>query len=131
VPGRLDALVQQALPPPARLPALPERVAAWADTDTILPLGQFAVLDSLPEIVRRVTPVYPSLARNAASSGTVWVRALVGRDGFVHDAFVERPKPYLDSAALDAVWQWQFRPAVRRGAPVATWVAIPVRFTLR
>jgi protein TonB len=37
----------------------------------------------------------------------------------------------LDRAALDAVRRTRFRPALRDGDPVTSWVRIPVRFALR
>ena len=36
----------------------------------------------------------------------------------------------LDAAALMAVRQWKFRPAIQGNKPVAVWVAVPVKFAL-
>jgi TonB family protein len=36
----------------------------------------------------------------------------------------------LDAAAVAAVRQWVFKPALSNNKPVAVWVAVPVRFTL-
>jgi TonB family protein len=36
----------------------------------------------------------------------------------------------LDAAALSAVKQWVFKPALSNNKPVAVWVAVPERFSL-
>jgi len=87
-------------------------------------------LESLPQPVLQPPPRYPPEAVLAGRSGIVWIQALVGSDGRVHDAVVRRSLPVFDDAALDAVWQWKFRPATSEGWPIAVWVALPIKFTL-
>ena len=86
--------------------------------------------DELPSVVSRMTPQYPQLARDAGVEGTVLVWALVGLGGQVEDTRVHRSIPMLDSAALEAVRQWRFTPALANRHPVRVWVAVPVRFRL-
>jgi TonB family protein len=38
--------------------------------------------------------------------------------------------PMLDAAAVAAVKQWVFKPALSNNKPVAVWVAVPMKFTL-
>jgi TonB family protein len=92
--------------------------------------GDYASVDTLPQVVKRVRPNYPSVARVMELSGVVVVQALVGKDGAVKDAFVITGHPVFRDDALEAIWQWRFKPGIYRGEPVAVWVAIPVRFTL-
>jgi len=92
--------------------------------------GDFARVDSLPQVTKRVRPTYPSVARAMELSGVVVVQALVGADGTIKDAFIITGPPVFRDDALEAIWQWRFKPASYRGKPVAVWVAIPVRFTL-
>ena len=92
--------------------------------------GDIASVDTLPQVTKRVRPTYPSVARAMELSGVVVVQALVGTDGTVKDAFIITGPPVFRDDALEAVWQWRFKPGIYRGAPVAVWVAIPVRFTL-
>jgi len=92
--------------------------------------GDTVAAEVLPEAVTTVQPAYPEAARQQQIEGTVVVQALVGRDGLVKEAFVARSVPGLDDAALAAVRQWRFRPALAKGQPVAVWVAVPVRFSL-
>ncbi|HYM81272.1 MAG TPA: energy transducer TonB, partial [Candidatus Limnocylindria bacterium] len=92
--------------------------------------GEYVYVDELPEAVRKVPPNYPQLAREAGVDGTVQVQALIGADGHVKDTRVVKSIPMLDVAAVAAVMQWTFKPARKDGAPVAVWVAVPVRFSL-
>jgi TonB family protein len=124
----LFALLQSALPQ--------DSIVAWMSLPPEIPapagetISAFYGVEVLPEPVERIPPQYPEEGIRAGKSGTVWVRALVGEDGAVHDAFVHRSIPPLDDAALDAVWQWRFKPALSGGKPIAVWVMVPVRFTL-
>jgi protein TonB len=90
-------------------------------------------VDEMPVVVRRVEPEYPSLAREAAVSGTVLVLLLVGKDGKVLDAKVEEHHSIvmLDEAAVAAARQWTFTPAYTDKHPVAVWVAVPFNFRLQ
>ena len=93
--------------------------------------GDFVWVDVLPSTTKRVRPNYPSVARVMELSGVVVIQALVGKDGAVKDAFVVTGHPVFRDDALEAIWQWRFKPATARGEPVPVWVAIPVRFTLQ
>jgi TonB family protein len=86
--------------------------------------------EELPQVTKRVPPVYPMEAREAGTSGEVFVQALVSREGTVRDALVVSGPEILRDAALDCVWQWRFKPATNSHQPVAVWVMIPVKFTL-
>jgi TonB family protein len=94
-------------------------------------LGEYVFVEELPVPIVKTPPIYPELARESRVQGTVVVQALVGKDGRVKDTRVAESVSLLDDAALDCVKQWVFKPALARGAPVAVWVAIPVRFKLR
>ena len=88
-------------------------------------------VDELPEVSKRVAPIYPLDARRDDVSGVVFAQALVGKDGAIRDVFVVSGPVALRDAALDAIWQWRFKPAVKDHQPVAVWVMVPVKFTLR
>jgi TonB family protein len=92
--------------------------------------GEYVYVEELPEVVNRVAPVFPQEARERRVDGTVQVQALVGEDGRVKEVRVTKSIPELDAAALAAVRQWIFKPALSKGKPVAVWVAVPVRFSL-
>ena len=92
--------------------------------------GNYVYVEELPEVLERAAPDYPESARFAGISGTVWVQALVGENGRVRDAVIVNGPTQLRDAALDAVWQWRFKPAFTNKEAIAVWVGIPVRFTL-
>jgi TonB family protein len=89
--------------------------------------GEYVYVEELPEAVSKVAPIYPNDMK-PGGEGTVMVQALVLEDGSVGDVRIVRSVPGLDEAAVACVRQWRFKPAMSKGAPVAVWVAVPVRF---
>ena len=84
-----------------------------------------------PEPVNRVAPQYPLELRRSGTTGTVDVVAWIDHTGHVRDAKVENFHNWaLATAALNAVKQWTFQPALRDGVPVAERVTIPIEFSL-
>ena len=94
-------------------------------------LGTFVWVDSLPEAIERVPPIYPQRAQSKGVDGQVMIQALISKTGTVVSTIIIHSIPALDEAAVHAVEGWRFRPAMTGGAPVAVWVMIPVKFTLR
>lgn len=88
-------------------------------------------VETMPEAIHRAAPRYPESAREHGIEGIVWLLALVGKDGTVHDAVVVDGPKELRNAALAAVWQWTFKPAMANHDPVPVWVGAPVKFSLR
>ena len=81
-------------------------------------------------LIRKVTPVYPPLAKQARISGTVELNAVIGKDGTVQDLKVAKGHPLLVQAAIDAVKQWRYKPTLLNGEPVEVQTTIDVNFTL-
>jgi TonB family protein len=90
----------------------------------------FVAVEEMPVLIQIPPPVYPDMARQAEVEGTVMVRALVGKDGKVQDAFVTEGIPMLNDAAIAAAKKAIFKPALQQRRPVAVWVQIPMRFSL-
>ncbi len=86
---------------------------------------------TLPQVIRKVPAAYPPAARRDRIEGTVVVQALVGKEGRVRETKITHSVPALDAAAVRSVRRFVFKPAVSNGKPVAVWVAVPVRFSLR
>ena len=85
-----------------------------------------------PRLIREVKPLYTEEARKRAVQGSVVLDVVVRRDGSVGSVAVVRSLGAgLDERAIDAVRQWRFAPAERRGAPVDVQVQVSVQFTLR
>ena len=81
-------------------------------------------------LVRKVNPVYPPLARQARISGTVVLRAVIGKDGSIQNLSLVSGHPMLAPAAIDAVKQWKYKPYLLNGEPVEVDTEIQVNFTL-
>jgi protein TonB len=94
--------------------------------------GSGAVLDydSPPQLVRQTKPSYPQEAFVKKVEGEVELEILIDPFGRVVGTRVLRSIPLLDAAAVACVREWTFRPAVRRGVPVATLARAPIGFTL-
>ena len=98
--------------------------------------GEYVYVEELPEAIHKVPPVYPPGMRSSGIEGTIMIQALVGKDGLVTDTRVVKsirdgtPTPEFDAAAIECVRQWRFKPALSKDAPVAVWVAVPIRFSL-
>jgi len=72
-----------------------------------------------PRKIADVAPVYPQLAQASHV------------EGIVQAARVLRSVTLLDQAALDAVRQWKFTPALLNGVPVPVIMTVTVNFTLQ
>lgn len=78
------------------------------------------------------TPPYPESARDAGAEGFVEVAFTVLRDGSVGWIRLRRAEPsgFFESATLDGLRDWRFRPALRDGEPVECRIQTRVRYTL-
>ena len=81
-------------------------------------------------LVHRVQPDYPVLARQARIQGQVVLRATISRDGAIANLQVLSGNPMLTPAALNAVRQWRYRPYVLNGEPVEVETEVTVNFIL-
>jgi len=86
--------------------------------------------DKPPRPVKIVKPSYPQYAFDKKIEGTVEVQISIGASGKVTDACIAQSVPYLDHAALEAVYQWRFSPAIKNGSPVAAIARAPVMFRI-
>jgi TonB family protein len=81
-------------------------------------------------LIHRVEPVYPELARNSRIQGTVRLRICVDNDGNVTSTKVVSGDPLLTEAAQDAVRQWKYKPMLLNGLPAEPVTTVDVKFTL-
>jgi TonB family protein len=80
------------------------------------------------QVATRVDPVYPASALEQGVTGEVVLYAAVSKDGTVEQvAVVDGPKA-LQSAAMDAVKQWRFKPWMVDGAPAEVDTTVVVNF---
>jgi len=81
-------------------------------------------------LVKKVPPSYPLAAKLVRLEGTVVVRAVIEKTGDVAEVYALSGPPILESAAVDAVKQWQYRPYLQNGQPVDVETTIEVVFAL-
>ncbi len=82
-----------------------------------------------PTKIKDVRPVYPPEALAARIQGVVIVEVSLDTEGHVRGARILRSIPELDEAALTAVRQWEFTPAVSYGTPVPVNMTVTVNFS--
>lgn len=94
--------------------------------------SEFVPVEIYPEMIYEEKPEYPRLARGAGLEGTVWVQALVDKEGTVRKAQVARSSgtAALDEAAVQAAYKNRFKPGIQNGRPVAVWVTYKVDFRI-
>lgn len=86
-------------------------------------------LEKRPEVISSVPPQYPVELRKAKVEGAVTLVFVLGEDGHVEDLRVENSsRPEFEKPALDAVRRWKFRPGMKDGEPVRTFMKLPIRF---
>jgi len=95
--------------------------------------GQGGSVVAHPDYGVNPKPPYPMLARRLGAQGVVLLRVQVREDGSVGSVELERSSGFalLDESATRTVRErWRFVPARVDGAPVASWVEVPIRFVL-
>ena len=82
------------------------------------------------QVVSRVDPSYPLLAKQMKVQGAVILEALISKTGSIQDIQVLSGPAILSEAAREAVKQWHFKPYYQSGRPVETEARITVNFTI-
>jgi TonB family protein len=83
-----------------------------------------------PKLLSAKPPVYPLAAKAAGIEGAVMLKAVIGKDGKIHDAQAIGGHKELRQAAIDAVSSWQYQPYTEHGVPVDTPTTVVVNFTM-
>jgi TonB family protein len=82
--------------------------------------------------LREVKADYTEDARRAGVEGDVVLEIVVRSDGSVGEVTIKKGLGQgLNERAVQAVRQWRFSPAHRKGAPVDVVVEVSVEFKLR
>lgn len=87
-----------------------------------------------PQLEHRVEAVYPERERRARRAGKVWMMGLIRTDGHVAPLCIkssEGATPAMNSAALRALAQWRYAPALRDGQPIAVRFVVAISFSVR
>jgi protein TonB len=102
------------VPPPPALVAHPPRISHMMEGN----------------LIYRLQPEYPALARSAHIQGTVVLSAIIGKDGTIQNLRVMSGHPMLVRAAIEAVTRWRYRPYLLNNEPVDVETQITVNFSL-
>jgi periplasmic protein TonB len=81
-------------------------------------------------LIRKVTPNYPQLAKQARIQGSVVLQAEISKDGTIQNLQLISGHPMLAPAAIEAVKQWRYKPYLLNGEPVAVETQVVVNFSL-
>ena len=118
IPPDVEIMIGEPEPPPPSGPLL----AGVGDVTNPVKIDEAAV-----------KPTYPELARVARVEGDVILQAIIKADGSVGDLEVlrcTRPSMGFEEAAIEAVRQWRYEPALQNGKPVEVYFTIFVEFKL-
>lgn len=81
-------------------------------------------------LVHKILPTYPPLARSARIQGQVVLQAVISKQGVIENLQVLTGHPMLVPAAIEAVCQWRYRPYILNNEPVEVETQITVNFSL-
>jgi periplasmic protein TonB len=81
-------------------------------------------------LIKKVTPNYPPLARQARIQGKVILQAEISKDGTIQNLQLISGHAMLAPAAIEAVKQWRYKPYLLNGEPVAVETQVEVNFSL-
>ncbi len=117
--GIISSVAAAPPPPPPKVekPVTPQRIRVGGNVQAA-------------NLIRKVTPVYPPLAKQARVQGTVRFTAIISKDGTIQQLQLVSGHPLLVQAAQDAVKQWLYKPTLLNGEPVEVVTQIDVNFTL-
>lgn len=133
---QLDSFVQQVQPPP------PEGLKPNVGVINIpqgrpgglgkgIEIFDPSKLDQQPQARAKVPPQYPFEMRRAGITGEVLVEFIVDSNGDVRNAFAVRSSQReFETAAVQAVSKWKFRPGKKGGRAVNTRMQQPISFSL-
>lgn len=79
-------------------------------------------------LVNKVEPQYPQMAKVAHVQGDVVLQALIAKNGAIENLRAVSGHPILIQAAMEAVKQWRYRPYLLNGEPVEVETTITVKF---
>jgi protein TonB len=89
---------------------------------------------SLPQVVKQVKAEYTEEAKQNRIEGKVGLDVVVLADGTIGDVKVAQSLDTvygLDANAVKAMKQWQFKPGMKDGKPVAVRVHVEMAYTLK
>jgi len=83
------------------------------------------------KLISSVPPVYPALAKTQHVAGNVVIDALIDPYGRVTETKIISGPAMLHEAAMNALRQWKYQPAMLDGKPVAMHLSVTIQFRLQ
>jgi len=83
------------------------------------------------EITTRTEPVYPQMAKIAHITGFIHIYGIIGVDGRLRQLHLQSGHPILAQASLDAVKNWEYKPAMCDTTPVPMETELKIQFSIR
>jgi periplasmic protein TonB len=111
-------------------PAAPSAQSQGSASGASNARAQVQLSPSSAQVISRVDPSYPLLAKQMKVQGAVILEALISKNGSIQDIQVLSGPAILSEAAREAVKQWHFKPYYQSGRPVETEARITVNFTI-
>jgi len=96
---------------------------------TAKPLKKSVMMEG--NLIHRVEPQYPAIAKQIRLQGSVIIRAMISREGVIERTEVVSGPSLLARSAVDAVNQWKYRPYYLNGEPIEVETQITVNFVLQ
>jgi TonB family protein len=81
-------------------------------------------------LVSKVNPVYPEIAKASGTEGAVVMKAVISKEGMVENLQIVSGPEMLRASALDAVKQWVYKPYLLNGEPTEVETTITVNYSL-
>jgi protein TonB len=81
-------------------------------------------------LIQKTMPIYPIIARDTHTQGTVMLAAVISKTGTIESLRVISGPPMLQQAALNAVKTWRYRPYLLNGEAVEVETSVNVVFKL-
>ena len=82
------------------------------------------------ELERMATRPPTVLVREGSVQGSVVLRAVIDRQGYIRELAVVRGPADMTAAAIEAARHWRFKPYLQNGQPVETETLITVDFNI-
>ncbi|GAB6145606.1 energy transducer TonB [Desulfocicer niacini] len=89
-------------------------------------------LDTPPEKISAIQPMYPYRAKRMNIEGMVSVKFLVDRSGNVREPAVIKadPSDIFEETVIKTIKKWRFKPGKKDGKTVETWIKTSIEFKL-
>jgi protein TonB len=94
-------------------------------------IDEFVAVQEYPVVIHKALAEYPDLARKANMEGKVILKGLIDENGTVTKVVVIQGDEVFRDAAMGALYNTKFKPAINGGRAVKVWITYPYIFRLK